>query len=88
MFQDFLTTHHRLAVVVPGFFEEDVKSDGSSEQRSYIAGPHGTVAVHTVNAASPGGSLTYWHRDHLGSLTVTTNQSGAVVDRMRYDPWG
>ncbi len=44
-----------------------------------------------VNAQNNTGTpytLTYWHRDHLGSLTVTTDEYGAVRERMRFDPWG
>lgn len=69
------------------FFEEDLKADGTSEARAYLTGPLGVVAVHTTpSSGSP--SLTYWHRDHLGSLTVTTDENGAVKERMRFDPWG
>lgn len=69
------------------FYEEDLKADGSSEARAYLTGPLGVVAVHTTpSTGTP--TLTYWHRDHLGSLTVTTNELGAVKERMRFDPWG
>ncbi len=96
------------------FYEEDVRNDGSIEQRAYLTGPLGVVAVHTTNTdgiptatfplgtpVTPTGqqlnaqnnngtpyTLTYWHRDHLGSLTVTTDDTGAVKERMRFDPWG
>jgi RHS repeat-associated protein len=42
------------------------------------------VPVTTGNAFT----LSYWHRDHLGSVTVTTDAAGAVVNRSSYDPWG
>ena len=42
----------------------------------------------TANANGTPYTLTYWHRDHLGSLTVTTDDVGNVRERMRYDPWG
>ena len=96
------------------FYEEDVRNDGTIEQRAYLTGPLGVVAVHTTNSdgvptvAYPLGSpvtptgqqlnaqnnngtpytLTYWHRDHLGSLTVTTDETGQVKERLRFDPWG
>lgn len=69
------------------FYEEDLKADGSSEARAYLTGPLGVVAVHTTPSTGAA-TLTYWHRDHLGSLTVTTNETGVVKDRMRFDPWG
>src|SRR5262249_33311313 len=30
----------------------------------------------------------YFHTDHLGSIAVITNESGAVVERLSYDAWG
>jgi RHS repeat-associated protein len=37
---------------------------------------------------NPDGSRYYFHSDHLGSTTILTNQSGSVVERTKYDPWG
>lgn len=42
----------------------------------------------TANANGTPYTLTYWHRDHLGSLTVTTDETGTPRESMRYDPWG
>ncbi len=33
-------------------------------------------------------STRYLHRDHLGSVTHTTNESGVVAETLSYDPWG
>ncbi|WP_334502578.1 polymorphic toxin type 28 domain-containing protein [Bradyrhizobium sp. AZCC 1678] len=33
-------------------------------------------------------SLRYFHTDHLGSISVITNESGVVVERLSYDAWG
>src|SRR5262245_886934 len=30
-------------------------------------------------------SLRYFHTDHLGSISVITNESGVVVERLSYD---
>jgi RHS repeat-associated protein len=30
----------------------------------------------------------YFHRDHLGSVAIITNATGAVVERLSYDAWG
>jgi RHS repeat-associated protein len=30
----------------------------------------------------------YFHKDHLGSIQTITNESGIVVERNAYDPWG
>ena len=34
------------------------------------------------------GSTAFLHLDHLGSLALVTGQTGAVVERRRYDPYG
>jgi RHS repeat-associated protein len=33
-------------------------------------------------------AVTYLHADHLGSVSVTTNQSQQIIRRQEYDPWG
>ena len=33
-------------------------------------------------------TVTYLHGDHLGSASLATNASGAVVSQMRYKPYG
>ena len=39
--------------------------------------------------AVPGTERTYYyHRDHLGSMTLITNKSGNVVQRIEYLPYG
>jgi RHS repeat-associated protein len=30
----------------------------------------------------------YFHKDHLGSISVITDESGAVLERLSYDAWG
>ena len=34
------------------------------------------------------GDVTYYHPDHIGSTTVTTNSSGELVERIMYLPYG
>jgi hypothetical protein len=33
-------------------------------------------------------SLRYFHHDQLGSIAAITNEAGAIVERLAYDPWG
>jgi uncharacterized protein RhaS with RHS repeats len=33
-------------------------------------------------------TVIYLHSDHLGSVSVTTNQAGAVVSSQQFDSWG
>jgi RHS repeat-associated protein len=34
------------------------------------------------------GVVTYLHGDHLGSVSVATNQSQGIANQQEYDPWG
>jgi RHS repeat-associated protein len=48
----------------------------------------------TLSAGNPaiGGnqasSLRYMHHDHLGSVAAVTSDTGAVIERLAFDPWG
>jgi hypothetical protein len=30
----------------------------------------------------------YLHHDHLGSIAVVSSDTGSVIERLAYDPWG
>src|ERR1700683_5066878 len=56
-----------------------------------LLGAIGNVLVgeRVVNAATEQVMQSYFfHTDHLGSISVITNQNGAVVQRLSYDAWG
>ena len=42
----------------------------------------GTLGTQTATVTS------YMQQDHLGSVAVITNETGAVAERLAYDPWG
>jgi len=44
--------------------------------------------VGVAGRRTPDGHTLYLHPDHLGSLSVVTNDAGDVVDTLRYDPFG
>jgi RHS repeat-associated protein len=47
------------------------------------------VGERVVNAATEQVTQSYFfHTDHLGSISVVTDQNGAVVQRLSYDAWG
>lgn len=67
-------------------YEREV-SGRETRHKHYINAPTGVVAVVTTGSVS---TTEYWHKDHLGSVTVATDASGAVVagSRRAFDPWG
>ncbi|MYM90379.1 hypothetical protein GTP91_24805 [Rugamonas sp. FT82W] len=68
-------------------YEKDVKSDGTIEHRHFVTVGGGVVAL--IKQTGTGTqSVLYMHRDNLGSTTTITNASGAVIERMAYEPFG
>jgi hypothetical protein len=47
----------------------------------------GLVGMHVENSDETV-STRYFHKDHLGSIAVITDESGAVLERLSYDAWG
>ena len=43
-----------------------------------------------IVASRDGGTnaVTYLHGDHLGSVSLTTTSSGALLSQQAFDPWG
>jgi len=66
-----------------GLFEQDVESGVTRSQYAFAG--H-TIAQKTVAGGSA--TLVYLHGDHLGSVSVATSATGAVLDRQEYGPWG
>jgi RHS repeat-associated protein len=54
---------------------------------NYLVAAGGLVGMHVENSDET--VLTrYFHKDHLGSIAVITNESGTVLERLSYDAWG
>jgi RHS repeat-associated protein len=75
---------------VGALYERLTKVSGGTttvEHTHYIAagGKVVTLAKRTGTGAI---WLRYPHRDHLGSIVALTNDSGALVERSGFDPWG
>ena len=47
----------------------------------------GVVGMHVENSDETVATR-YFHKDHLGSIAVITDESGAVLERLSYDAWG
>jgi len=55
----------------------------------YFAVGNVLVGQRVTNAATETVTASYFfHTDHLGSISVITDQYGSVVQRLSYDPWG
>ncbi len=66
---------------------ERFNSPSLEQWNNYVFVGSEIVAVHYDR--SVGSSLTrYFHKDHLGSTSVITDEAGTVSQRLSYDAWG
>jgi RHS repeat-associated protein len=63
---------------------------GSAAPRwnEYLSVGNVRVGMRVKELATTTVSLRYFHTDHLGSISVITNENGMVVERLSYDAWG
>ena len=54
----------------------------------YLSVGNARVGMRIANIAAATVSTRYFHTDHLGSVSVITDENGAVVERLSYDAWG
>lgn len=50
--------------------------------------PHQPHGRHHLISARRSNSLLYEKQDHLGSIAAITDETGTVIERLAYDPWG
>ena len=68
-------------------FIEKVVMGATVQWNNYIYANGAMVGV--LYERNPGGVFTrYFHKDHLGSIAVITDETGAVLERLSYDAWG
>ena len=60
----------------------------SAEWTEYLSVGNAKVGMRTMQVASETLTTRYFHTDHLGSVSVITNENGVVVERLSYDAWG
>ena len=73
------------------FFEKEIKPDNSVELRSYVSAGGSVIAEIkqlTSNANVTSEQTRYFQRDSLGSTSVITDESGNVLARLAYEPFG
>ena len=73
-------------------FEIEINS-GQKTSLFYIRFGSDLVAIHEVtsNSTSPSSSTSktkYIHKDHLGSIDIITDESGALIAKFEYSPFG
>lgn len=71
---------------VGSYYEKEIVDTLTSEIH-YIYGGEGVVAVHKKNSDNTS-ELNYWYKDHIGSVSVITNDLGAILEELSYDAWG
>jgi RHS repeat-associated protein len=54
----------------------------------YLAVGNAKVGMRVVQTATETLSTRYFHTDHLGSISVITDENGLVVERLSFDAWG
>ncbi|WP_291849246.1 RHS repeat-associated core domain-containing protein [Bradyrhizobium sp.] len=60
----------------------------SAKWTEYLSVGNAKVGMRTLQAGLETLATRYFHTDHLGSISVITNEYGVVVERLSYDAWG
>ena len=73
-------------------YEKEVKANGTTEHKHYLSAAGITFALYVQREGNlngkPATSTRYFHHDHLGSIAAISDETGAVIERLAYDPWG
>jgi RHS repeat-associated protein len=67
--------------------ERLIGSGGATQWTDYLFAGGGMIGMRVEHSTS-GTYTRYFHKDHLGSISTITNETGAVVERLSYDAWG
>jgi RHS repeat-associated protein len=93
------TEHQRFKQVTPegttlyiGAFGvlAEVSNPGAASEKwtDYLSVGNAKVGMRAVQTASGTLATRYFHTDHLGSISVISDENGLVVERLSYDAWG
>ena len=68
----------------------ELSSPGASGQKwtDYLSVGGAKVGMRVLQTAAATVSARYFHGDHLGSISVISNENGVVQERLSYDAWG
>ncbi len=67
-------------------YEKDVKSNGIIEHRNFITAGGQVIAVAKQSGVTT--TISYLHRDNMGSTSAVTDEAGSVIERLAYEPFG
>ncbi|MBN1951398.1 MAG: hypothetical protein JW801_09345 [Bacteroidales bacterium] len=81
------TTPSMKKIFVGGLYEIEEDDNGNERHLYYVPGMSGEAAIYVIENSDPG-ELYYLHKDHLGSYQTITDENGAIVDTLSFDPWG
>ena len=70
-----------------GNAEKFTGTSGAIRWTNYLMASGGVVGMHVENSDETVATR-YFHKDHLGSIAVITDEFGAVLERLSYDAWG
>ena len=68
------------------FYEKDIKTDGTIEHKQFITAGGQVIAL--IKQVGTTQTITYMHRDQLGSTTTITDEQGNAIERLAYEPFG
>jgi RHS repeat-associated protein len=71
-----------------GVHAELVIGSSSTRWNEYLSVGNQPVGVRFVDTGTSAVTTRYFHTDHLGSISVITNEAAVVVQRLSYDAWG
>jgi RHS repeat-associated protein len=71
-----------------GVHAELVVATGPGKWNEYLTVGNAMVGVRFLDLSTETVATRYFHTDHLGSISVITDETGNVVERLSYDAWG
>jgi len=73
-------------------YEKEVRANGTTEHKHYLSAQGITFALFTSRTGTlnglPATTTSYFHQDQMSSISTITDETGAVTERLAYDPWG
>ncbi len=75
-----------------GIYEKVITDNKIIRNKHYISAGSGLVAIYTdeknLETTENRKEISFFHKDHLGSIDTITNALGQVLERFSYDPHG